>query len=266
MLRIAFFTAFVCCLMAYAESGYAQIVWDEVPEEVAKKGRMGTEGLNNKHFYILLGGGSAIPLGNYGSQSFFNINSGFARAGGNAQVNLGKLFTRHFGITASVGMIKNPINKDAISEILSYSATLSAGTPLYVNNLQYKGYYHWYTTAGALGTIQLRDNAAVDIRLQAGVSLGVDSKTEVTITNNTQSFTLRIDQARAPAIMFNPGINLRMVATKRLLLAINIDYFYASYTFKDVNISAGGATGQAADYDLTMNNFVTGFSLGIFLD
>lgn len=269
MLRMVLMALWVCSLLLYPIWGAAQIISDEVPEDIARNNRTGNGGLNHKHLYMLGNIGAAVPLGNYGSQSYFNINSGFAKPGFNGQINVGKLFSRYFGITASAGVLQNNINTAAYEELLSLAFTYSTNPPqlLVASNLQYRGYFHWYTTAGLLVTLAVRENLAVDFRAQGGISYGVDSKMDFVVSDQAgNSINIIVNQARSPALLLNPGINIRMIATKRLLLAINLDYFMAAHNYSGRTLSGAGVTGQFADYDVTMHNFVAGFGLGIYLD
>lgn len=264
-------------LMLMPSKLQAQIESDIVPEDIARKERTGNYGFSKKHFYLIGKIGAAFPLGDFGSQDFNNFNASFAQVGIEGGINFGKLFSKNFGFTGSVGLLFNGVDKPTYEYLLSvaltrltYNPRSGSFTTLLANELDYRGYNQYYLTIGPLITIAPRESYAVDFRLQAGVSYGVDRLMEFSV-NSLSGFigTGTINRIGSVSFMINPGANIRFLVSDRLVLTFLMDYYYAHYSFdgREMELSFTMPSSLPIEaYNVPMHNFTTSFGIGIYLD
>lgn len=212
-----------------------------------------------RQLFLLANVNVALPFGDYGSQDFFNSDAGFARSGFHAQLNVGRIFQKIVGVTGSVGIIRHPVNLDRIETILS------AVQQSRINDLQYKGYYHYYVDAGLLLSFEVSRSTEFDIRLMAGVSYGIDSELSFKYATSTAVNKAEIGRADDIALLLNPGVTFRMQVREKLVVSANVDYMFASYSFQNIPQRLNGTQIGAVDYDIVMHNLSFGLGLGITL-
>lgn len=212
-----------------------------------------------RQFFMLANINVALPFGDYGSQDYFNADAGFARSGFHAQLNVGRVFKKIVGVTGSVGVIRHPVNLDRIEFILS------AIQQSRINDLEYKGYYHYYADAGLLLSFEVSRITDFDIRLMAGVSYGVDSELSFKYFGAGITNKAEIGKADDISLLLNPGATFRMRVNDKLVISANVDYMYASYGYSNIPQRLNGALLSTVEYDIIMHNLSFGLGIGVTL-
>lgn len=233
----------------------AQILSEDAPVTPSRN----YSSYGQRQLFFLANINVALPFGDYGSQDYYNADAGFARSGFHAQLNVGRVFQKIIGVTGSVGVIRHPANLDRIEFILtSINQTR-------INDLQYKGYYHYYADAGLLLSFEVSRSTQFDVRLMAGVSYGIDSDLSFKYSTPGGINKGEVGKADDIALLLNPGATFRMQVREKLVISANVDYMFASYSYSNVPQRLNGTLVGAVDYDVVMHNLSFGLGLGITL-
>lgn len=264
MLRI-FRYAYMCLLATLlATAGMysnclAQITADEIPANEPGKSRHNNSA--DKLFFVELNVGAAVPLSDYGSQSLFNQNAAYARPGVNIYVNTGKLFNRFIGVIGTVGYIRHPAHKENILTLIK-----AGQYPASVTNFQYKGFHHLYVAGGMVLHIPASSSVGIDIRVEAGYGYGIDKELSYVVTDLTGSYQVKFATGRDVAFLVNPGVTFKMFSNNIFTISTTVDYMYAGYKYRNVDVSINNTPVDQIDYDLPMHNLSVGIGIGIVLD
>ena len=252
------------CLLVLFALGIAQaqiISTDTPPPEDDAKADRSEYGLLKNNFYITANIGAALPLGKYSSVDIFDNDAKYAAPGYDVRLNLGIVFKRIVGLTASVGAISHRANID------QYSRRLNLINPgLTVVDMEYKGFKHIYGTGGLLLSFPIRPSISFDLRIQAGFVYGIETPKAVLITDGTGVALVEVSRGLDASFIFNPGISIRVLPTRRLLLTASIDQMLANYHFRDLKQYMNGGNPIDLEYKVKMLNISLSFGIGILLN
>ena len=254
---------FVCLLLLFTLGAVqAQIISsDNVPDEQERTVKKDDTGLLRNNFCITANIGAALPLGMYSSVDISDNDSRFAAPGFDAHINLGIIFKRYVGLTASVGILQHRANIDQFSRRLNL---INPG--LLVTDMEYKGFKHIYGTGGLLLSFPLKKTISIDLRLQAGFVYGIDETKTILITDGTGIALVEVTRGLDASFMFNPGFSVRILPMPKLLLMASIDHMLARYTFRDVRQTINGGSPTDLEYRVNMLNISLSFGIGILLN
>lgn len=253
----------MCLLvMIFLGIAQAQIISNEtVPDEQEWTDRKGELGLLRNHFYITANFGAALPFGKYSSVDISDNDSRFAAPGFDAHLNLGIIFKKYIGLTASVGILQHRANIDQFSRRLNL---INPG--LVVTDMEYKGFKHIYGTAGLLLSFPLKRSISIDLRIQAGFVYGIDEAKTILVTDGTGVALVEVSRGLDGSFLFNPGITVKVLPVKRLLLMASIEHMFGRYTFRNVRQTINGGNPTDLEYKVNMLNISLSFGIGILLN
>lgn len=240
----------------------AQIISTEAPNVSASSGKAYKDelGLIGDYFYITANLGAGLPIGKYSSVDIRSNDSRFASPGFDARLNLGIIFKRFVGLTASFGVLSHNINID------QYSNRLNLINPgLLITDIEYKGFKHFYGTSGLLLSFPISPVVSFDARIQAGFVYGIEARKLLIVTDGMGFARVEVEKALDGSFIFDPGISLKILPVKRLLLMVSIDYMLASYHFRSVRQTINGVNPIDLDYKTRLNNISLCFGIGILL-
>lgn len=257
-MRLCYVCLLVMCSLGLAQ---AQIISNDTPpEETGRKSDRDEYGLLTSNFYITANIGAALPLGKYSAVDISDNNSRYAAPGFDARLNLGIIFKKIVGLTASAGILQHRANIDQFSRRLNL---INPG--LVVTDMKYKGFKHIYGTAGLLLSFPLKPSISIDLRIQAGFVYGIDESKTILITDGTGIALVEVQRGLDASFLFNPGFSVRVLPMPRLLLMASLDHMLSKYTFRNVKQTINGVNPTELEYKVNMLNISLSFGIGILL-
>lgn len=181
--------------------------------------------------------GVGLPMGEYGNTDFDDPASGFARTGGNLNLQFGYKFNDYIGVGGFAGGMVNRLDHSKISdEILGLFNYNPDKTGVVVETQQWG---MGGLMLGALLSLPLGKKFAIDGRAFAGVfyiyspEIKVDI-TDKTVNPNQKHYILR-EKGKTAAFSYDLGASVRYNLPGRKYVSLNCDYIGAHPEFKDVD-------------------------------
>lgn len=244
-------------LLAYTTTAHSQIITNDAPTPTSPSGKKHT-GQSEKQLFLLLNLGLAAPAGVFGSTNILEDEAVFAKTGLSMSLNVGRTFNRFLGLMATGGLIVQNTKMDLIVDNYNRYGPINK----YILAYDYPGMRFFYLAGGLLVTIPATDRFSIDIKLQGGVSLGVDR--ELTLQKEVNSVPVLEKYGKASDVAFLPdmGLNFRLLVTNNFTMNFFADFVMANYKFKDVTYFENGIPIGTYDYDLPMRNINVGIGAG----
>jgi hypothetical protein len=209
--------------------------------------------------FFLINGGLAVPLGNYGSTSLYNVNSLFAQAGYDVNIEGGLTLYKWIGLSATAGIMAN---KADLEEIVTLGNYYFGG--IITSNFEPGSYRYIYASAGLLVSIPVRDYFDIDIKLHGGVANGTDGKFSFTGTDTTGfSYQYEFDKISDVTFMPNVGVTIRKKISGIWTIAVNANYKGAQFDFENRKAYRNGLSATIQPYSIQMHELTVGLGLGV---
>ncbi len=212
--------------------------------------------------------GVNIPMGEYGNTDFSDPASGFAKAGGNLNLQLGYKFNDYVGVGALAGGLVNRLDQQKISnEVIDKNNFDPNKTAIVVETKQ------WGLgglLVGALVSIPLGRKAAIDGRALAGIfyiyspEIRVDI-TDKTVNPNEKHYILQ-EKGKAPAFTYDLGASFRYNLRGSKYISLNCDYIASHPEFKDVKTYFDNNITNTNTFNQNIQSFNITFGIGYFIN
>jgi hypothetical protein len=194
-------------------------------------------------FYVGILGGVGFPVGLLGSTNGTKYqDAGFANPGLSLNLNGGYHFTDAFGITASAIYSRFNIDNDAANRI--FNGTSGIG------NVSIDHWQYWGLMVGPMGTIKLKEDLFLDLKLMAGYA-SANAPTLKFQIEEIPDLSINTTDKWKDAFVFQVGTDLRFNVDKNLFIIANMDYNFMKPKWKYVLANNGsGATNFSLDQQM----------------
>ena len=211
--------------------------------------------------YVSLGGGASIPLSDYAKTDFSDESSGFARVGGNFNINFGYRFNEFFSIS---GLLNGCVNRNDYVKLQDWlTQEFSDALPDTRWIVESKNWGLGGLLAGPVGSIPLISNRLfIDVRLLGGILYFYSPGIYVTGKETGEDDKIiNIEQSSAPSWVVDAGAGIRYSRTRKQYFILYADYMYAQPYFSDVRTNTN--IGFERDKTFTQQIGVVNISIGI---
>lgn len=183
--------------------------------------------------FLELVGGINTVSGSFGSNTYSNAQSGFAKAGAVFGLQGAVFLSKHWGVGATLSQADYGVNTFALADGYREDFDVDEATAVSKHYTFTNALVGPYYTIG-LGKLQL------DIRGLIGVSAATLPALRVMLEDQS---TFTQNKATATALAYQLGIGLRIPVVKRLGVSVRADYFGTQPTFEvsynNLNTNAG---------------------------
>ena len=172
-------------------------------------------------------------MGEYSNSDFSDPASGFAKTGGNLNLQFGYKFNDYIGVGVMAGGIVNRIDQQKITDEIIDDFKIAF--PNANVSVETKQWGMGGLMAGAMLSLPLGKKAAIDGRAFAGFFYVYSPEIRVNINrqSNDPHYILQ-EKGKAPAFAYDLGASLRYNMRGHKYVSLNCDYIATKPEFKDV--------------------------------
>lgn len=188
--------------------------------------------------YVSIGGGASIPLADYAKTDFNDEASGFAKVGGNFNINFGYRFNEYFSLS---GLLNGCVNRydyiKAQDELYNVFKTDFPDTQWIVTS---KSWGLGGMLIGATVSIPLGGNKiSFEVRAMGGFIYAHSPTIYITgKETGVEDKILNIEQSSAASWAFDAGAGFRYNRTSKQYFILFADYMMAQPHFSNVAITS----------------------------
>jgi hypothetical protein len=235
----------------------AQIITDDVPTPNGHN-RSKNDGKPERQFFLLFNLGMASPTGIFGSNDILNDEAVYALPGINLNANVGRTFNRYLGITATGGFI---LQNTRMAELVDNYNRFNINNET-ILDYEYPGMRFLYATGGFLLSIPATNIFVIDVKMQAGIALGIDRELTLQIEDLGGIYLLKYGKAADIAFAPNLGLNFRLLVTQKFTMNFFTDFISANFKYRGIPVSVNGIAVDNYNYELPMRNINVGIGAG----
>jgi hypothetical protein len=200
--------------------------------------------------FLAFHAGPSIPVGDFHSNNFNNMDAGFAKTGVNLNLTYGYQPIEDFGITANMFYNNNKLDNSTIQREMETEMNLNTGD---LNGLNLD-HWKWYgLVVGPAIMHKLTPNLAADVKIMGGI-----------VNVNTPSITFQgqklvsEDWSIAPALQ--AGFGLRISVGNNMFVLTTVDYLYMKPKF-NVQSNIGELVAETIKQKISVVNVTGGFGI-----
>lgn len=216
--------------------------------------------------YVGIAGGLSIPLSDYASTDFDNESSGFARNGGNFNIQFGYRFNEYISLT---GMLNGCVNRYDYVELQNWLTDQYAGAlPDTRWVVETKSWGQGGLMAGATGSLPLVTNRLfLEARILGGLLYAYSPAIYVTgVEDGEEDKTLNIEQSNAPSWVVDAGAGFRWNRTRNQYFMLYADYMTARPSFNNVRLNTNFGIERDDAFSQQMNTVNISIGIGYIVN
>lgn len=212
--------------------------------------------------YVSLGGGASIPLADYAKTDFNNEASGFAKVGGNFNINFGYRFNEYFSLS---GLLNGCVNR--YDYIKSQDELYDIFQDEYPDTkwiVESKSWGLGGLLIGGTASLPLGGNTIFfEVRALGGFIYAYSPAIYITgKETGTEDKKVSIEQNSAASWAFDAGAGFRYNRTKNQYFILFADYMMAQPHFSNVAVTSINNDLQRQE-EFTQNIGTLNISIGI---
>lgn len=211
--------------------------------------------------YVSIGAGASIPLANYANTDFNDEASGFARVGGNFNINFGYRFNEYFSLS---GLLSGCVNRYDYVELQSWlTQEFAAALPDTKWIVESKNWGTGGLMVGATGSLPLVANRLFfEARVLGGFMYAYSPAIYVTGKETDEpDKNIDIEQASALSWVLDAGAGFRYKRTRKQYFILFADYMQAKPSF--TNVQTNTNVGFERNETFTQQISTVNISIGI---
>lgn len=211
--------------------------------------------------YVSLGGGASIPLSDYAKSDFSNKASGFAKVGGNFNINFGYRINEYFSLT---GLLNGCVNRyDYVKLQDELYEVFSDDLPDTKWVVESKSWGLGGLLVGATGTLPLVSNKFfIEGRVLGGFLYAYSPAIYITgKESGIEDKFIDIEQSSAPGWAIDIGAGFRYNRSRKQYFVLYADYMFAQPSF--TNVMTNTNFDYVRDDTFTQQTNVVNISIGI---
>lgn len=177
--------------------------------------------------YFGIAAGVGFPLGDFMAKEFNSNKAGFANAGSNLQINFSYNILKNTAVRVRANINTNPYDVYELAKSYNFRDTF--------NDITYSvNSKNWYCIGGMVGlnyTIPIH-RFGVEMHVFAGYQYAESPLVKTTLSNGTDSSTIKISSGSSSGIVWTTGIAGYYQISERISVVAAFEYYNYKGTFK----------------------------------